>query len=206
MSDAPSFPAPGNYGSLVSAIDDLLTFAAKHDGERLTAGHMEKCDQLDARIETLWGELKIPPPSHPNRQSRTGFSYLPFTQLPFQRESNLSTVDLWAPDLAAGDDRPPDTMLAPDDDWRASMRRLKMLAVATSKIPHEGEQQGTTKPKRKRGRPTVANRKNDKHIFDAWCNGDYKTYDDLGAELHMPGHKVQLAIDRHRKRMKRAGQ
>jgi hypothetical protein len=65
---------------------------------------------------------------------------------------------------------------------------------------------GSRQRQRKRGRPVDTDPKADKRIFDAWSSGSYKTYEELASVLRMNKSAVESAIDRHRKRLKRAGQ
>lgn len=59
---------------------------------------------------------------------------------------------------------------------------------------------------RKRGRPAAnTDAKEDERIYNAWKTGCYRTYGELAPELGKHKRDVELAIDRHEKRLKRRG-
>jgi hypothetical protein len=58
-------------------------------------------------------------------------------------------------------------------------------------------------PKRKRGpKGPRTDPHEDARIFDAWKSGRFKDYADLARELHLKRRDVELAIDRHEKRIR----
>jgi len=57
--------------------------------------------------------------------------------------------------------------------------------------------------KKPRGRPADTDVKEDERIYDAWQTGQYKSYADLANALNKKRREVDLAIDRHEKRIKR---
>jgi hypothetical protein len=73
----------------------------------------------------------------------------------------------------------------------------------------QGEGTGTGRKENKkaeRGRPVDTDPKADKRIFDAWKTGQFKTYAALAREMKKRERDVELAIDRHRKRLNRERQ
>jgi len=90
------------------------------------------------------------------------------------------------------------------------IEKLRLVAAST-KAAGEAEQAGAGEPSgngkgqaKQRGRPADTDPKADAQIAAAWDTGHYPTYADLGREKGMSGHDVELAIDRRRKRQKRA--
>jgi hypothetical protein len=62
------------------------------------------------------------------------------------------------------------------------------------------------RPRKRRGRPAAIDPKADQRIYEAWKTRHYKTYDELAVASRQSKRAVQLAIERHRKRIERAGQ
>ena len=52
-----------------------------------------------------------------------------------------------------------------------------------------------------RGRRLESDPKEDERIYNAWKTGSYRKYEDLARELGLPKRTVELAIDRHEKRV-----
>jgi hypothetical protein len=73
------------------------------------------------------------------------------------------------------------------------------------KAVHEQAKGVGQRRRKRRGRPQDTDPKADKRIFEAWHSGHYTTYDELACELHKTKREVQLAVERHRKRIERAG-
>ncbi len=58
----------------------------------------------------------------------------------------------------------------------------------------------STTPTKRRGRRPATDSRDDQRIVNAWDTGNFRTYADLGRELHLTTSEVRKAIDRHRKR------
>jgi hypothetical protein len=74
-------------------------------------------------------------------------------------------------------------------------RALQEKELREPKNPKEGQ--------RGRGRPRDTDPQVDQRIWDAWKSGEHKTYDDLARLLGTSAREVELAIDRHRRRLER---
>ena len=62
----------------------------------------------------------------------------------------------------------------------------------------------STKKKETRGRPSDTDHDADRRIYEAWKTGQYKTYEDLAREKGVKGRDIELALNRHHKRLKRS--
>ncbi|SRR6266478_3301490 len=85
--------------------------------------------------------------------------------------------------------------------------RIEGKAVITHRDLLGREPEEEPKPekgKQNPGRPPDTDAKEDKRIYDAWNTGQYKRIADLAQALGLPEKEVAKAIDRHRKRLKRA--
>jgi hypothetical protein len=70
--------------------------------------------------------------------------------------------------------------------------------------PEAEQAEGSAKRRRKRrGRPSDTDHKADQCIYDAWQTKQYKTYDALAQERRITKYKVELALGRHRARLRR---
>jgi hypothetical protein len=65
------------------------------------------------------------------------------------------------------------------------------------------ERKEEKKGKRGRGRPRDTDVKADRRVYDMWCSGRYRYYEELARQLNQTGKQVAYAIDRHRKRKRR---
>lgn len=73
----------------------------------------------------------------------------------------------------------------------------KLLEFAAQCRPSSS---GNARAKGNRGRKPDTDRNADKHIYDAWKEGHYRTYDECARDLGRSRDVVKLAVDRHRKR------
>ena len=58
--------------------------------------------------------------------------------------------------------------------------------------------------KRCAGRPVETDPARDRRLFEAWHTGSYRTFEQLARAMNLTDRQVRLAIDRHKKRLRRA--
>jgi hypothetical protein len=94
----------------------------------------------------------------------------------------------------------------PPDRWWSHVPDLAAASVAVIDLLLAGLRLDSTEneQRKRRGRPTDTDPKADAKVADAWGTQHYRTYADLGKELGMTGRDVGSAVERHRKRQKRA--
>lgn len=63
--------------------------------------------------------------------------------------------------------------------------------------------EGSVKNKKKRGRPSDTDLKEDKRLYEAWKSGGHGSLEDLATQESKSKRDIHLAIDRHRKRIGR---
>lgn len=91
------------------------------------------------------------------------------------------------------------------DDW-SSFANGDQAAVGAPRGNEQGERVTAKRQTPKRGRPKVSDVAADRKIFEAWQSDRYSNYADLGRELRLSAGEVGRAIDRHRKRERRANE
>jgi hypothetical protein len=202
--------------ALIAAIDALVDFVCANasppdkPGEKLLTPKLwEQLKALDAQFgaQVYRAGLVVPAVPVPSGCRPFGGSRVPIGEVTVR-------VDL----LDKNQGTQFGEYLQLSDDWQQAMRILRSAAAPPRTSAGQGEQAGTSheqggtgqeagshKKHRKRGRPTDTDPKADEKIWDAWRTGEYKTYEGLARAFTKPMRDVRAALERHRKRLERGG-
>lgn len=85
----------------------------------------------------------------------------------------------------------------------AQRRRRYEAAFVSTETANPSDNKRTKLKQARRGRPVDTDPQADQRIDDAWKSGRYNDYEELARALDLQRRQVELAIDRHRKRIEK---
>jgi hypothetical protein len=87
------------------------------------------------------------------------------------------------------------TEIAEQTKFRRHLRQVLVYNEGLREDPARSQ-----KKKSGHGRPPDSDKRADQQIADAWKTRSYRTYEELGIQLHKSAKEIKSALDRHRKR------